>query len=100
MTMEHSQILYEFKLDHNSTKGIFFMWKVKTQLITVTRWFTKFHLGCKNLNEQAKSVRFKTVDIGVMLQVIQQVAFGEYQASSAEKLYLTLPKYYKTIALV
>ena len=47
----------------------------------------------------------KTVDIEVMLQVIQQVAVGEYQASSAnnnpaEKLYLTLPKYYKTIAWV
>ena len=28
----------------------------------VTRWFKKFHLNCKNLDDQAKLGRSKTVD--------------------------------------
>ena len=38
---------------------------------TITRWFKKFCLACKNLNDQAKSGRPKTIDSGAFLQVIE-----------------------------
>ena len=37
---------------------------------TVTRWFEKFWLGCKNLDNQARSDRPKTVDSKAILQAI------------------------------
>ena len=37
----------------------------------VTRWSKKFCSGCKNLNDQAKSGRPKTMDSEIMLQAIE-----------------------------
>ena len=61
----------------------FFGQKVKAQLITssVTWWFKKFHVSCKNLDDQTKSGRPKTVDSKAMLLGSWWVAIGEYSAS-------------------
>ena len=59
-------MLYEFEMGHNAmeaTKNICWV-KVEGENDhnTVTRWFKKFCLGCKNLNDQARSDRPKTVN--------------------------------------
>ena len=67
-------MFYEFKLGHNDTELIKNIWYVKGEGAvdcTVTRWFKKFFLGCKNLNDQAKSCMPKTVDSKTMLQAIE-----------------------------
>ena len=38
---------------------------------TITRWFKKFHLGCKNLDGQAMSGRLKAMNSKAMLQAIE-----------------------------
>ena len=45
--------------------------KLKAQLITGIRWFKKFRLGCKNLNDLEKSSRPKSVDSEVFSSVIE-----------------------------
>ena len=56
-------MLHKFKLGYNATEAIFC---AKDEGIidqsTVTRWFKKFCLGCKNINDQVRSDRPKTVD--------------------------------------
>ena len=51
-------MLYEFEQDHNSmeaTKNICCAKeKGPVNYSSVIRWFKKFHLGCKNLNDQAR----------------------------------------------
>ena len=85
---------------------------------TVTRWLKKFHLGCKNLNDQANSGKTKNMDSKSMLQAIEadlvsstreyQAYLGSHssvwfvtimtlaKASGVEELCLTLPNYCKT----
>ena len=49
---------------------------------TITeQWFKKFHSGCKNLKNQARLGRPKTVDFKAVLQAIE--TNREYQASLA-----------------
>ena len=75
---------------------------------TVTRWFLKVCLVCKNLNDQARSGRPKSVESEAVLQSwkqIQHVALGEYQVNLAShclvwfvtftESYLMLAKYCK-----
>ena len=50
----------------------------------VSRWLKKFHLGCKNLDEQAKSGRPKTVDSEALLQVIEANPASYTQRVSGE----------------
>ena len=38
---------------------------------TITRWFKKFCLGCKNLNNQPRSGRPKTVDAEAVPEAIK-----------------------------
>ena len=55
-------MLYKFKLGHNtveSTKNISVKGEVDHNM--ATRWLKKFFLGCKNLNDQARSGRPETV---------------------------------------
>ena len=47
----------------------------------VTRWFKKFHLGCKNLDDHAKSGGPKTKDSKTVLEIIE-TNLREYQANS------------------
>ena len=62
--------LYFTSLNWAETSKIFEL-IVKGQSITVTRWFKKFHSGCKNLNNQAKLGQFKSMDSDTMLQAIK-----------------------------
>ena len=85
---------------------------------TVTRWLVKFHTSCKNVDDQTRSARHKTVDSEDVIQATeaslvsttQRVSIGlAYHslvwlaifttlanASEAEELCLTLEKYCKT----
>ena len=71
-------MLYKYKLGHNATeatKNIYVKGENTVGDSTVTRWFKKLHIGCKN-----------PVDFKVVLQAIEEiwwVAFWEYQASLA-----------------
>ena len=51
---------------------------------TVTRWLNKFHLGCKNLNNQAKSDRSKTMVSKVTLLAIETNPGGSTQRVSGK----------------
>ena len=62
MNMQHSLIwefmLYKFKLGHNAmkaAKNICAKDEGAVDHSTVTRWFKKFCLGCKNLNVSGKT---------------------------------------------
>ena len=59
-------MFYEFELSHNATKATKNICYAKNEGAvdpsTVTRWFKKFHLGCKYLNDQTRSGWPKTVD--------------------------------------
>ena len=65
---------YEFKLDHNTTEATKNFCCVKVEDIvehgTVIRWFKKFSLDCKNLNNQAKSGWPKNTDSEAVHPVI------------------------------
>ena len=78
-------ILYEFELGHNAaeaTKNIFCdIGEGVFDHSTVTRWFKKFCIICKNLNDLARSGRHKIMVSEAVLQVNE--ALGEYQASLA-----------------
>ena len=79
MNIQHSLIqglmLYEFKVGHNiitATKKICFVKsKGLVEHRTVTRWFKKFHSGCKNLNNQAMSGRYKIMESKTVLQALE-----------------------------
>ena len=77
--IQHSLIwelmLYEFKVNHNAaeaTKNNCCM-KDKSAVDhnTVRKWFKKFCIDCKNLNNQARLSRPKTIDSKAMLQAIE-----------------------------
>ena len=76
MNMKHSLfclfILYEFDLGHNTTEAIKDICCANGESTvdhgTVTRWFKKFSLACKNFNYQTRSGRPKTMDSVVMHQ--------------------------------
>ena len=84
---------------------------------TVTRWFKKFYLGCKNYDDQGRSGRIKTMDSEALPQAIE--ANPEYQlsleshrpmwfvtsmtlakTSGPAELCLMLPKYWLTLILI
>ena len=68
-------MLNVFKLDHNAleaTKNVCYAkGESAVDLCTVTRWFKKFHLSCKNVTDQAKSGWSKIMESEVVLQVIE-----------------------------
>ena len=68
-------MLYEFELDHNvveETKNICWVKGVcAVDYSTITRWSKKFCSGWKNLNNQTRSGRPKTVDSEVVFQIIE-----------------------------
>ena len=112
-------MIYEIELGHNVTKATKNICCMKDEGAvdhsTVNRWFKKFCLGCKKIDDRAKSVRSKNVDSEPLLRQIRWVALREYQANSvshgpvrfvtymisakasgAAELCLTLWKYCKT----
>ena len=73
-------MIYDFKPGYNvdeATKNICCM---KSEGIvdhsTITRWFKKFFLGCKNLNDQARLGRPKMVNSKVELKAIETNSGG------------------------
>ena len=60
-----NQELYKFNMSHNATEMTKNICCVKGEVAvdynTETRWFKKFCIGCKNLGNQAKSGRLKTM---------------------------------------
>ena len=69
-------MLYNFKLGHNiteSTKNICCAAKGEGAVdhVTVTRWFKKFCSVCKNLNDQARVDKPKSMDSEAMFQTIE-----------------------------
>ena len=67
-------MLYEFKLGHNTAEATKNICCVKSEGAVdhspVTRWLKKFCPGCKNLDDQARLCRPKTVDSKSVLQTI------------------------------
>ena len=65
---------YTIELDHNAVEATKNICRAKGEGAvdrnTVNRWFKKFHAGCKNLNEQARSDRPKSVDSDSKLQAV------------------------------
>ena len=81
-------MVYQFKLDHNATeatKNIFCV-KVKgaVDYSTVNKWFKKFCLGCKYLDEQARAGTLKSLDSEVMLKSIKAELASSTQRVSGE----------------
>ena len=64
-------MLYEFELSNNAIEPTKSMRYAKDKGAvdhsTVTRWFKKFSLGCKKLNNQAMPGRPKSVDFVIVL---------------------------------
>ena len=96
-------ISYKFELGHNTAEAA----ESTVDHNSVTRWFKKFGLGCKNLNDQTRSGRPKSIDSKVM---IHGGKYGKYYSESSRHLTVTfttktfraaelcimLPKYCKT----
>ena len=61
---------------------------METTHSTVTRYFKKFCTCCKNLNDQERSGRSKTVDSEAMFQAIETNLISSTQRQS-EKLGIT-----------
>ena len=76
MNVQHGLIQelmhYEFELGHNTTEIRKNICCVKGESAvdhgTVTRWCKNFHLGSKDLSNQARTSRLKTEDSEAMLQ--------------------------------
>ena len=81
-------MLYKFDLVDNTaevTKNICSMKDEGTvDQSKVTRWFKKFHEGCKNFDDQARSDRLKTMDSKMMLQPIEAHPASNTQRVSGE----------------
>ena len=75
LSLVRELMLYEFRLGHNDVEATKNICCVKSEGMVhynrVTRWFKKFCLGCKNLNDQARSERPKTMESEVVLQAIK-----------------------------
>ena len=75
-------MLYKFKLEHNTaeeTKNICGM-KGEDAIdhsTVVTRWFKKFCSGCKNLDNQVRTDRFKSMNSKVMVQEANMVGSSQ-----------------------
>ena len=69
-------ILYEFELDHNPAEATKKICYVKGESAVnhnaVSRWSKKFYTSLKNLDNQARSGRLKTIDYKAVLQVMRQ----------------------------
>ena len=78
MNMQHSLIwefmLYKLELDINTAEITKNNCCVKSENevdhSTVTRWFKKFHIACRDIDNQARPGRPKSVDSEAMLQAI------------------------------
>ena len=68
-------MLYKFKMGHNSAKATKSIYYAKDEgafdHCIITKWFKKFHSGCKNLNDQAGSGRPKTMNSEITFQAIE-----------------------------
>ena len=68
-------MFYEFKLSLNTEEVPKNISCMKGEGVVdhsrITRWFKKFRSGCKNLDDQARSGRSKTVDSEAVLQTIE-----------------------------
>ena len=66
---------YDFELGHNTVETTRNTCCAKGEGLvdhcTVTRWLKKFCLGCKNLDNQVRSGRSKTVYFKAMLKAIE-----------------------------
>ena len=79
MNIQCSQIeklmLYKFELGYNAMKASKNICCMKNEgkvdHSTITRWFMKFCLDCKSLDNQEKSGRSKTVDFKAILHAIE-----------------------------
>ena len=52
--------------------------------ITVTRWFNKFHLGCKTLTIRQDQIELKTTDSKAVLLAIEAISVSGTQRVSGE----------------
>ena len=114
-------IFYKFELGYNIMVAIKNICCVKGEVAvdhsTVTRWFKRFFSGCKNLDNQAKSGRPRTILQGIETNSVshtQRVSskLGISQSSvvhllhdltkepKASRLYVTLPKCFKTVHIL
>ena len=92
MNVQHSLIqellLYEFKLGHNTaeaTKNIYCMnGEGIVDHSTVTRWLKKFYLCSKNIDDQARSGRLKTVHSEAMFQAIEANSMSNIRRISCD----------------
>ena len=68
-------LLDKFELGHNTAEAPKNICCVKGEgaidHISVTRWFKKFYLGCKDLDDQAMSGRPKTMEFKAMLKAVE-----------------------------
>ena len=74
-SLMNNLMFYVFKLGCNTTKATENTFWAKGEgavdYNTVTRWFKKFYLGCKNLDDQTRSGMSITVYSEVILQAIK-----------------------------
>ena len=62
---------FEFKLSHNTMEAIKNICCSKGDGTVDHRWFKKFYLGYKNLNDQARSSWPKIMDFKALVQTIE-----------------------------
>ena len=81
-------MLYKFKPCHNATEAIKNICCTKGEGTvdhsTVIGWFKKFCLGCKNVNNQARSSRPKSMNFKAMTQAIEANLVRSPQRVSGE----------------
>ena len=73
-SLKQELMLYEFKLDHNALEATRKNCVKSEDAVdhgTVTRWVKKFCSSRKNLNEQARSDRPKTIESDAVFHAIQ-----------------------------
>ncbi|CAI9734926.1 Hypothetical predicted protein [Octopus vulgaris] len=74
-------MLHEFKLGHNAMEAIKNICCTKGEGAvdhsTVTRSFKEFHLGCKNLNEQASHLKHEISEPAeISISIIKWIGFN------------------------
>ena len=87
MNVQHSLIrelmLYELQLSHNAaeaSKNI----SCSVDHCIVNKWFKKFRLCCKNVDDQARSGRLKRVDAEAMFQAVEANPVSSIRRVSGE----------------
>ena len=86
-------MVYELKLGDNAmeaTKNICCVKGEGTVDYNTTKWFKKFCLGWKNLNDQSEPGRPKTMNSEVMLQDIETNRGSDSQESIRQPWHLTI----------